>query len=201
MVAALSKILSFTLIDKRNDLGDGLVDLSHPIIDYKSRVEIVDLIIVSEEYAGRPWAISKVYYDTESYSDLLCHFNGISNPFALQPGTTLAIPRLSSMLAAISTYDPSSISFDTFFDEVTPENIRAVLESNEALAFRPGVLATPPNVADTGVPNETNNGDGTITLGTNSTVGICSAEGDTATRTLGVTIRNAVIQLARASGN
>ena len=40
-----------------------------------------DVIIVNEYYVARPDLISLAVYGDDKYADIICKFNGISNPF------------------------------------------------------------------------------------------------------------------------
>ncbi len=55
------------------------------------------VVEVTEDYVARMDLISRQYYGTEIYSDLLCKLNGISNPFELNEGAKIVIPQLYDM--------------------------------------------------------------------------------------------------------
>lgn len=57
------------------------------------RVEFDAIHTVEEWEQGRPDKIASKYYDEPNYVDGLLKYNGISNPFALEAGTLLYIPR------------------------------------------------------------------------------------------------------------
>ena len=49
--------------------------------------------VVSNEEQMRPDMISDYYYNNPNYLDILCKYNGISNPFSLYAGQVLIIPK------------------------------------------------------------------------------------------------------------
>ena len=66
-----------------------LLDITYAIpnsFDYK-------IYIVNEDkYIARPDLISYDFYGDPVYADVVCKFNGISNPFELNKGMMLALP-------------------------------------------------------------------------------------------------------------
>lgn len=55
----------------------------------------VNPIVVNEYYIARPDLISLAVYGDDKYGDLICKFNGISNPFELNEGMVLFIPDIN----------------------------------------------------------------------------------------------------------
>ncbi len=49
-------------------------------------------ILVNKYYIARPDLISLAMYGTDEYADIICKYNGISNPFELNEGMVLFIP-------------------------------------------------------------------------------------------------------------
>lgn len=49
-------------------------------------------VLVNKYYVARPDLISLAMYGTDEYADIICKFNGISNPFELNEGMVLYIP-------------------------------------------------------------------------------------------------------------
>jgi len=71
----------------RKQLSRGSVNFSKPqtTADYKwHRVDSVEEM--------RPDLISLSYYGTENYADILCKYNGISNPFSLAKDDLIKVP-------------------------------------------------------------------------------------------------------------
>lgn len=58
----------------------------------KEKVNIIAYHIVKEDEVGRPDLISLEYYNTDTKTDIILKWNGISDPFALNPGEELEIP-------------------------------------------------------------------------------------------------------------
>ena len=59
----------------------------------KEKVNIIAYHIVKEDEVGRPDLISLEYYNTDTKTDIILKWNGISDPFALNPGEELEIPK------------------------------------------------------------------------------------------------------------
>lgn len=66
--------------------------------DFYQGLRIVD---VTHEYIGRPDLVSLAIYQDDSYADILCKINGISNPFELNEGMRLVCPALSALTEMI----------------------------------------------------------------------------------------------------
>lgn len=49
--------------------------------------------VVEPDEEMRPDAISFLYYGTENYTDILCKYNNISNPFSIEAGQVIRIPK------------------------------------------------------------------------------------------------------------
>jgi len=56
-----------------------------------------DVIRVDKDYVGRPDLISFKAYNDDSYADVICKLNGISNPFELNEGDLLVLPMFSDL--------------------------------------------------------------------------------------------------------
>ena len=52
----------------------------------------MDIIVVNKYYVARPDLISLAVYGTDEYGDIICKFNGISNPFELNEDMVIYIP-------------------------------------------------------------------------------------------------------------
>lgn len=52
---------------------------------------------VTREYIARPDLLSLHLYNTSNYADVLCKLNGISNPFELNEGMIIAVPRATDI--------------------------------------------------------------------------------------------------------
>ena len=87
------------IITKKNYFGDEktVTDLTEPTLkpNYKSKnFLITKTVTVNDEYAMRPDLISYFAYGTDQYADIIMKFNGISNPFAINEGMLLFIPKM-----------------------------------------------------------------------------------------------------------
>ena len=54
--------------------------------------EFISPIVVNKYYVARPDLISFAVYGDDKYGDMICKFNGISNPFDINEGMVLQIP-------------------------------------------------------------------------------------------------------------
>lgn len=52
----------------------------------------INPLVINEYYVGRPDLISLAVYGSDEYADMICKFNGISNPFDLNEGMLIFIP-------------------------------------------------------------------------------------------------------------
>lgn len=197
----MDRILTFKTIDNRIE-RNGVVDLTHQMVDVKQYPRIMTKVIVNDEFAGRLNLISKIHYGSEDHMDLLAHFNGISNPFDLQPDTIIIIPFLEDLQSFI-IQEPSSI-VDTVNNE---SNDRIVSKMNVRDPRRqiPDFVQQAaggqlPNTTDPGTSN-TMVDDGVIILGANGANGICNDNANTTTSRKTLRIRNAVIASINGNSN
>lgn len=51
-----------------------------------------EIFKVDKAHIARPDLISKAYYGSDSYGDLICKLNGISNPFEINEGDIIILP-------------------------------------------------------------------------------------------------------------
>lgn len=61
-------------------------------VTVENNVKPYDFVLVRKEYIARPDLISLAVYGDDKYGDLICKYNGISNPFELNENTLLLIP-------------------------------------------------------------------------------------------------------------
>jgi molecular chaperone GrpE (heat shock protein) len=68
--------------------------LAQPTMLFRNRdaVSIIAYHVVKEDEIGRPDLISLEHYGTHTKTDIVLKWNGISDPFSLQPGEILEIP-------------------------------------------------------------------------------------------------------------
>lgn len=58
---------------------------------------VADVVEVSEDYVCRPDLVSLKAYSDDSYTDIICKVNGISNPFELNKGDLLILPAFGDL--------------------------------------------------------------------------------------------------------
>ncbi len=56
-----------------------------------------DLVKISADYVARPDLVSLKAYNDDSYADIICKLNGISNPFELNEGDVLVLPSFDEL--------------------------------------------------------------------------------------------------------
>lgn len=77
--------------------GEEIVDLLEPtlVVDTESENFNVDGVhVVSRETEMRPDLIALSFYGDSSYADLILKANGVSNPFSIEEGDRLLIPKV-----------------------------------------------------------------------------------------------------------
>ena len=62
-----------------------------------------DIIIVNKHYIARPDLISLAVYGSDEYADLICKYNGISNPFELNENDVIILPQYYEFQNLIDT--------------------------------------------------------------------------------------------------
>ena len=62
-----------------------------------------DIIIVNKHYIARPNLISLAVYGSDEYADLICKYNGISNPFELNENDVIILPQYHEFQNLIDT--------------------------------------------------------------------------------------------------
>lgn len=158
--------------------NEKIVELTESSIEYNDYVFIEDLIVVTDEWEGRPWLISQFYYGSQDYTDLLCFFNGVPNMFALEKGTVLFIPELTSMVKALrdnNKVDESSDLRLKYSDKLSKKDQRRIELLKDKVKDRANATESPkpPNLADLG-SESIEVSSGRIVFGQNVTKGPCS---------------------------
>jgi hypothetical protein len=156
-----SKILEHKLLVKKKD--DTIVDLTSKSIEYNRVGKVLDAFYVGEDMTMRVDLISKVAYGIEDEWDLICKFNGISNPFSVDENELIFIPDLSFMYESIVNpevvdidadirnqyYDSSKISeIDTKKTEY--DKLIQKIQENGPLGININTYSLPPNVSEPG---------------------------------------------------
>ena len=87
----------------RDKNGYSLLDLTVSIFNKQSSATAMQAYRIPEAYAMRPDLISMAVYNTTEYAEIILKYNGISNPFSLNPGDIIMIPDIDDALSAINT--------------------------------------------------------------------------------------------------
>lgn len=92
------------------------------------------LFKVTADYIARPDLICLAHYGTDDYVDIVCKFNGISNPYELNEGDILALPEVADMARFIYSMDDIQQTFETKDDsKPTPKAKKEKRKANEAV--------------------------------------------------------------------
>ena len=70
------------------------------------------LIQVTADYVARPDLISFKAYNDDSYADVICKLNGISNPFEINEGDVLVLPIFSELKRFLVTPNVAELHLD-----------------------------------------------------------------------------------------
>lgn len=145
-------------------------------------------VYVDDIYEGRPDLLSISAYGDASYADIILHYNGISNPFAVQKGMVLAIPSQnyarSFQALAKQTTPQVNKSKEELNKKLPSQDKRRLLEQVEI-----GEIKSPNMPLENTTPTVTQNGQ--IELGTNVSTKKCK-DNLTSTQLLSERIRSAV---------
>jgi len=190
-------VLNFDYLNKLpiiNINGEDIVDFSEPVFTQGLTVNYQQSpVIVTEEFAGRPHLLSKAVYGVEDHADMLLYFNGISNPFSLAAGMVIKIPTTDSMNAAFSInkankVNKAKVEFNKKLSQKDKDILKNTIENSEI---------RPSNIVADGTTPFVNNGDGTLTLGTNVVTKKCKTD-LSKTQLISEKIRAAVIEKTKA---
>ena len=89
---------------------------------------------VSKEHIARPDLISKLVYGTDMYGDIICKLNGISNPFELNEGMNIAIPKLEDVEQFIKKdYFDDNVESDVESEQPKPKSRKEKRQANDAI--------------------------------------------------------------------
>jgi len=72
-------------------LGEQIIHLGAMTFMLPENIDY-EIFKVDKAHIARPDLISKVYYGSDSYGDLICKLNGISNPFEINEGDIIILP-------------------------------------------------------------------------------------------------------------
>lgn len=86
-----------TLLEKNNELNVDIYDpFSFDTSDFQWR-EGFEKHIVTEWDIFKPYRISRLFYGTIEYTDILLLLNNVSDPFELKPGFVIYVPNLNEL--------------------------------------------------------------------------------------------------------
>lgn len=195
----MNRIISYKSLDERNVVNNGeieILDMTSQVFKLTKYPRILNKIIVTDDLAGKPNVISLIYYGTEDYTDMLCFFNGISNPFNLQPGQVILVPYLEDIQSmvvsntATANGQASNKSNDSIISKMTTKDPRRNMPigDNRRLV----------NTTIPGTSNVVVDGD-QIVLGSNANNGLCDQNNSTATKSKSAAIRSSIIRSIKSS--
>lgn len=142
-----------------NQNDERIVDLTAATFVYNRNVTIIGSGIVTSELEMRPDLVARIYYGDVSKLDYILKFNGISNPFSLERGTTLIIgdsKEMESNFTGKSDTDPDKKQADIrdkFFDPnrlSKKDSKRLAALQQKSSQFSNGASNLPPNMAEVG---------------------------------------------------
>lgn len=81
---------------KSNYLGDTIFNYLDTTFEIPKNI-LVDLVEITDDYIARPDLISLKAYGSDDYVDIICKFNGISNPFELNKGDVIVLPAFEDL--------------------------------------------------------------------------------------------------------
>lgn len=101
--------------------------------DYE--MNLVNPIIVNEYYVARPDLISLAVYGNDEYTDLICKWNGISNPFELNEDMIISLPPVEYLRVGIKNRETTAcelISKDSTIQKAKSLNQRKKTDARSA---------------------------------------------------------------------
>lgn len=101
---------NINLTDRNNDKQNCLDLLTRVYIE--NSVNAYDFIVVRKEYIARPDLVSLAIYGDDKYADVICKYNGISNPFELNENMILMLPTIDRLDEMIMGNQPVSELID-----------------------------------------------------------------------------------------
>lgn len=111
--------LSYKTQIKSDYLGESLFNLLDKTFEMPFNGFTFNVLVVSDEYIARPDLIAYDAYGDSGYADIICKINGISNPFELNLGMQIIVPRPED----INKFTSTPALDDTESDGNTAENI------------------------------------------------------------------------------
>jgi len=81
------------------------------------------LVVVNKYYVARPDLISLAVYGDDSYADIICKLNDISNPFELNEDDVLVLPSIDVLTSLIDNNPQSSEFVSKKNDSIASTNL------------------------------------------------------------------------------
>lgn len=158
--------------------GNVIVDLTRTTYNPTNNVPIRRIVIVTNDYKGRPDLISQNTLGDSSKFDYICKFNGISNPLSVNVGEYILIPDDDAFKSNI--FRPKYIigpEDDTTIEEfiVKPKTPSDVARLNTLKEIAKNSTVLPPNINANGEKNVVITDD-KIILGASTTEGVVCEE-------------------------
>lgn len=101
-------------------LNDNLYNLLDKTFEIPFNGFSFNVLVVSQKYIARPDLISYDAYGDSSYADIICKLNGISNPFSLNEGMEIIIPRPEDLDSFVSDPSLEDIESDVITNQQKP---------------------------------------------------------------------------------
>lgn len=196
------KILDFITIRNKNEISinngtEKALDMSEGVVEDKIQLRYSSApVIITEELAGKPTSISKIKYDDGSFGDLLCHYNGISNPLMIPEGYIFFTPELDSMVLNVvdknndKSKNKSKENLNKKLSKKDKNRVQSLINRSKAAATTVGDDIATPNMSDENIPDIVAV-NGEVILGNNVTNTRCSQE-LSATQTRSESIKKAI---------
>jgi hypothetical protein len=110
-------MLDYNIINKKNHIyyindngiEEEFIDLLSKTCDF-SDISFSDdeIIIVNNNYVARPDLISLAIYGSDQYADIICKYNGISNPFELNENDIIRLPNAGNIQRMAQRFESKS---------------------------------------------------------------------------------------------
>lgn len=108
--------------------------------------DLINPIVVNEYYVARPDLISLAVYGSDMYGDLICKYNGISNPFELNEGMILFIPPIRLATDMIKAREHNAT------ERISKDAKETIRERNKSQKMRDEVHSSSESVAGSKAP-------------------------------------------------
>lgn len=155
------------------ETGEEKVNIAIPPFKISRNSNILNIHYVTPDQVMRPDIISKLYYGTHEYIDIILKANGISNPFCVKEGMFLLIPEQTSVMSQYKPITKSTKPRTQFQDikRITPVDKKRLdfLAAKSSQKKNGSSENLPPNMLKTGQASKTVT-DNLIILGSNLAV-------------------------------